>query len=64
MYWLLKHGEAYVRQEADAYEQAYRARVVKGLSRRAAELGFRLEAVPAATVPAATGLEQRLLLAT
>jgi transposase len=47
VYRLLRHGEAYVRQDADAYEAAYRTRVVKGLARRAGELGYRLEPVPA-----------------
>jgi hypothetical protein len=32
-----------VTQEAEAYVAAYRERVVKGLPRRAAELGYRLE---------------------
>jgi transposase len=39
IYRLLKYGEAYVRQEVAAYEAAYRERLVKGLARRAAELG-------------------------
>ena len=43
VYRLLRHGEAYVRQDVEAYEAAYRARVVKGLARRAGELGYRLE---------------------
>jgi transposase len=43
VYRLLRYGEQYVRQDADAYEAAYRARVVKGLARRASELGYRLE---------------------
>ena len=43
VYRLLRYGEAYVRQDADAYEVAYRARVVKGLARRAGEMGYRLE---------------------
>jgi transposase len=42
-YRLLRYGEPYVAQEVEAYEAAYRERVVKGLSRRAAELGYRLE---------------------
>lgn len=48
VYRLLKYGNAYVCQGADAYEAAYRAKLIKGLARRAAELGFRLE--PAAIV--------------
>lgn len=43
VYRLLRYGETYVRQDVDAYEAAYRARVVKGLARRAGELGYRLE---------------------
>ena len=47
VYRLLRYGEEYVRQDVEAYE-AYRARVVKGLTRRASELGYRLEpAAPA-----------------
>jgi transposase len=46
VYRLLKYGEAYVRQEMAAAEEAYRARVLKGLARKATELGYRL--VPAA----------------
>ena len=45
VYRLLKYGEAYVRQEMAASEEAYRVRLLKGLARRAAELGHRL--VPA-----------------
>jgi hypothetical protein len=48
VYRLLRYGEAYIRRDAESYEAAYRARVVKGLARRAGELGFRLEpAAPA-----------------
>jgi transposase len=43
VYRLLKYGEAYVRQEMHAYEEAYRLRLVKGLARKAQELGYRLE---------------------
>lgn len=43
VYRLLKHGTTYVCQGADAYEAAYRAKLLKGLSRRAAEMGYRLE---------------------
>ncbi len=45
VYRLLRYGEDYVRQDVEAYEAAYRARVVKGLTRRASELGYRLEPV-------------------
>jgi transposase len=50
VYRLLRYGEAYVRQDMEAYEAAYRARVVKGLTRRASELGYRLEPVAPASV--------------
>ncbi len=43
VYRLLKYGAEYVCQGVEAYEAAYRVRVVKGLARRAAELGYRLE---------------------
>ncbi len=43
VYRLLKYGADYVCQEIAAYEAAYRQRLVKGLARRAAELGYRLE---------------------
>jgi len=39
---MLKHGTAYVTQGLEAYEQQYRARVVKNLSRKARELGYEL----------------------
>lgn len=45
VYRLLKHGQEYERRDAAAYEAAYRQKVVKGLARRAAEFGYRLEAV-------------------
>ena len=48
VYRLLRDGEVYVRQHAEVYEAAYRARVVKGLARRAGRLGYRLEPVAAA----------------
>jgi transposase len=47
VYRLLKYGEQYVRQEMAASEEAYRARVLKGLARKAKELGFQL--LPTAT---------------
>jgi transposase len=43
VYRLLKYGAAYVCQGAEAYEAAYRAKLVIGLARRAAEFGYRLE---------------------
>lgn len=45
VYRILKFGVEYVRQEIDVYEAAYRQRVVKGLARRAAEMGYKLEPV-------------------
>jgi transposase len=49
VYRLLKYGAEYVCQKIEAYEAAYKARLVKGLARRAAELGYRLEPTTAAT---------------
>jgi transposase len=49
VYRLLRYGEAYVRVEQTACEEAYRLRQVKGLARRAAELGYRLEPETLAT---------------
>jgi transposase len=43
VYRMLKYGEEYVRQEQSAYEEAYRARQLKGLARKAQEWGYRLE---------------------
>jgi transposase len=43
VYRLLRYGEAYVRQEQGVCEEAYRLRQVKGLARKAQELGYRLE---------------------
>ena len=45
MYRLLKYGTAYLCQEIEVYEAKYRERSVKGLTRKAAELGYRLEPV-------------------
>jgi transposase len=42
VYRLLKHGEEYVRQGEKAYEEAHRARTVKGLARKAESLGYKL----------------------
>lgn len=44
-YNAMRFGIAYQDPGADHYEQKYRERVLKGLHRRAAELGFRLQAV-------------------
>jgi transposase len=43
VYRLLKYGEEYVRQEQASYDEAYRLRQLKGLARKAEELGYRLE---------------------
>lgn len=43
VYRMLKYGEEYVRQEQSAYEEAFRQRQLKGLARKAQELGYRLE---------------------
>jgi|HubBroStandDraft_2_1064218.scaffolds.fasta_scaffold53891_2 transposase len=52
VYRLLKYGEQYVRQAMDAYENAYRIKLTKGLAKKAAELGYKLvpNAEPASTV--------------
>jgi transposase len=42
VYRLLKYGEQYVRQEMAAYEEAYRIRTLKGLARKAEEMGYEL----------------------
>jgi transposase len=47
VYALLTKGEAYIGQAMEAYEQAYQARKLQGLSRAAQALGFRLEPLPA-----------------
>jgi transposase len=46
VYRLLKYGAEYVCQKLEVYEATYRLRVVKGLARKAAELGYRLEPAP------------------
>jgi transposase len=45
-YNTLRHGRAYEDPGASYYEQKYRQRVVDGLRRRAASMGFTLEALP------------------
>jgi transposase len=50
VYRLLKHGEAYVAQGREDYEQTYRDRVVKQLIRKAKEVGYQL--LPTTTPPA------------
>jgi transposase len=52
VYRLLKYGEEYARQEMATAEAGYREKVLKGLARRAGELGYRLEPnAAAATAP-------------
>ena len=53
VYRLLKHGEAYVAQGMEDYEQAYRDRVVKHLLRKAKELGYQLLPTNTQTAPEA-----------
>lgn len=48
VYRLLKYGEEYVRRDVTACEEAYRKKVVKGLTKRAAELGYPLEVASSA----------------
>ena len=50
LYSMLKHGTAYVAQGLEAYEQQYRERVVKNLSRKARKLGYALVKPGEATV--------------
>src|SRR5439155_21120833 len=49
VYRLLKYGVAYVRQGIDAYEAAYRERLLKGLAYRAKSLGYTLVALSEAS---------------
>jgi len=49
VYSLLKHGTAYVTQGMEEYEQRYRERAVKNLSRRAKELGYEVVQATEAT---------------
>jgi len=46
IYPMLKHGTAYVRQGMDEYEQQYRDRMVKNMTRRAKALGYTLVKTP------------------
>ncbi len=50
VYRMLRYGTEYVCQEITAYEEAHRARLVKGLARKATQLGYRLELVEQAGV--------------
>ena len=49
VYRLLKYGAEYVRQGVEAYEAAYRERLLKGLTHRAESLGYTLVAAPQVT---------------
>ena len=51
IYRMLKHGTAYVAQGLEEYEQQYRQRIVKNLSRKARDLGYEL-VKPGAVSPA------------
>ena len=42
VYRLLRYGQEYVRQSAQAYEEAYQLRQLKSLTKKAASLGYRL----------------------
>jgi transposase len=42
VYHMLQRGEEYVRKGQDAYEEAYRLRTIKGMARKATELGYTL----------------------
>jgi transposase len=43
VYALLKHGQAYVAKGVEEYEEQYRQRTLRSLSRKAAEMGFELK---------------------
>jgi transposase len=47
VYRLLKYGEEYVRQDMASYEETHRRRTLKGLARKAQELGYYLVPQPA-----------------
>jgi transposase len=51
VYRLLKYGEAYVRQEMAAAEQAYTTRRLHGIARAAKELGYQLVATETGATP-------------
>jgi transposase len=42
VYRLLKYGQEYVRQSAQAYEAAYQKRLVESMAKKAASLGYKL----------------------
>jgi transposase len=47
VYRMLKYGQEYVRQGEQAYEEAYRLRLVKSMARKAESLGYKLVPAPA-----------------
>ena len=47
VYRMLKYGQEYVRQAAQAYEEAYRLRTLKALAHKAEILGSKLVPAPA-----------------
>jgi transposase len=51
VYRLLKYGAEYVQQAMAAYEEKYRQRLLKGLSKRASELGYQLVPTPEVAAP-------------
>jgi hypothetical protein len=50
IYTMLKYGTTYVRQGMDEYEQQYRDRMVKNMTRRAKALGYTLVKAPEGTL--------------
>ena len=52
VYGMLKHGAAYAAKGAEEYEKAYRERAVRGLRRKAAELGLEVLDKQTAAQPA------------
>ena len=57
VYRMLKYGKAYVDVGVQYYEQRYRERVLNGLKRRAAEMGFELLPAGMLTTLPSTELE-------
>jgi transposase len=53
IYSMLKHGTTHVAQGMEDYEQQYRGRIVKNLSRKARELGYEFVKPAEATEAAA-----------
>jgi hypothetical protein len=49
VYRTLKFGQEYVRKSQEAYEQAYKLRLVKSLAKRAIAMGYKL--VPESATP-------------